>query len=113
MTWQTTYWIPWEEAGLMEAFEANQNVRRTIEDTIGRVYQSAVQTAKIESESITEDAGKEEEPYWEAETTYYGDGQHSYTLYRCPVCHARYMSPTDYCPHCGKPLNRTEGRDGD
>ena len=109
MTWQTTYWIPWEEAGLMEAFEANPNVRRTKEDTTGRVYQSAALTAHIEHEGITEDGDKEEAPYWEAETTYYGDGQHSYTLYKCSACGARYITPTEYCPHCGKVMNHADG----
>ena len=72
----------------------------------------ALKAAKVlEAENELEsDGGCEQRPNtWEVQTIYYGDGQHSYTLYRCPVCRARYMSPTDYCPHCGKPLNRTEG----
>lgn len=109
MTWQTTYFIPWEEAALMEAFEANDRISRTKEDAAGRWYKSMTSSVMIEVGNVAENDGKEEAPIWEAETYYYGDGQHSYTLYRCPVCHARYMSPTDYCPHCGKPLNRTEG----
>lgn len=91
----------------MEAFEVNERITRTKEDAMGRWYKSHTASVMIEVENVTE--GKEEAPLWEVETHYYCDGQHSYTLYRCPVCHARYMSPTDYCPHCGKPLNRTEG----
>lgn len=45
---------------------------------------------------------------WSPDTTYYGDRQHSYTMYKCSCCGSLYMSMTVYCPHCGARMQRRD-----